>query len=194
MKGTDYRGSVSKTTSGRTCQNWSTNSPHDHPNNNVGNHNYCRNPDSSKTVWCYTTDKNKRWDYCEQIPDCASLPANSAPASSDSEPNYDSTETWNSGQTTPAKWTVYGGSHGAGPSQNLAKKAGMWHSQLTSGARGVTITFEYEGTVLISHFVTLSESLLTTCSFKKGTLIQASLILLYFFVIVLSVLKTFDFS
>ena len=115
-------------------------------------------------------------------------------ASSDSEPNYGSTETWNSGQTTPAKWAVYGGSHGAGPSQNLAKKAGMWHSQASTGQRGVTITFEYEGTVLISHFDTLSESLMTTCSFKKGTLIQASLILLYFFVIVLSVLKTLDFS
>ena len=71
-------------------------------------------------------------------------------------------QTWNSGQTAPAKWAVYGGSHGAGPSQNLAKKAGMWHSQTSSGARGVTITFEYEGTVLISPFVNLSESLLAT--------------------------------
>ena len=160
---------MSKTTSGRTCQNWSTDSPHDHPNNNVGNHNSCRNPDSSKTVWCYTTDSSKRWEYCEQIPDCASLPdPTSAPASSDNEANYGSTKTWDSSQTTPAKWAVYGGSHNAGPSQNLAKKAGMWHSQASTGQRGVTITFEYEGTVLISHFVPLSESLLATCTGVVG--------------------------
>ncbi|MEQ2202341.1 hypothetical protein XENOCAPTIV_021791, partial [Xenoophorus captivus] len=33
----------------------------------------CRNPDNDVNgPWCYTTDRNKKWDYC-QIPDCAGL-------------------------------------------------------------------------------------------------------------------------
>ena len=31
--------------------------------------NYCRNPDNEKMPWCYTTDPEVRWDYC-QIPTC----------------------------------------------------------------------------------------------------------------------------
>lgn len=26
--------------------------------------NYCRNPDGEPTIWCYTTDRKKRWEYC----------------------------------------------------------------------------------------------------------------------------------
>jgi hypothetical protein len=29
--------------------------------------NYCRNPDKEKTIWCYTTDAKKRWEYCEPL-------------------------------------------------------------------------------------------------------------------------------
>ena len=32
--------------------------------------NYCRNPSKSsntKTIWCYTTDKTKRWDFCDPV-------------------------------------------------------------------------------------------------------------------------------
>ena len=30
----------------------------------IGDHNYCRNPDKEPGLWCYTTDKNKRWELC----------------------------------------------------------------------------------------------------------------------------------
>ena len=48
-----YRGSTNMTLSGRTCQRWTSQEPHVHtrtpvnyPNNGIGDHNYCRNPDS----------------------------------------------------------------------------------------------------------------------------------------------------
>ena len=45
----DYRGTIATTTSGKTCQEWSSQSPHAHtrtpaqyPNKGLGDHNYCR--------------------------------------------------------------------------------------------------------------------------------------------------------
>nr|AEA51059.1 plasminogen [Oryzias melastigma] len=63
--------------SGVTCQAWSAQSPHAHSSFTPQTHgekglegNKCRNPDGdSHGPWCYTTDRNKKWDYC-QIPDC----------------------------------------------------------------------------------------------------------------------------
>lgn len=67
--GATYRGSVSVTESGRKCQNWSAQTPHQHkhlPNSTfVGlEMNYCRNPGGLQRPWCYTTDPNMRWEYC----------------------------------------------------------------------------------------------------------------------------------
>lgn len=31
--------------------------------------NYCRNPDNQRKPWCYTTDSETRWEYC-QVPTC----------------------------------------------------------------------------------------------------------------------------
>ena len=66
----DYRGNVSITKSGRTCQLWSEHVPHNHthvtelyPAAGIGEHNFCRNPDRSEpTAWCYTTDPDVRWE------------------------------------------------------------------------------------------------------------------------------------
>lgn len=63
-KGKSYNGLATKTLSGRACQNWLVNKPHEikstiqpQSNNGIGNHNYCRNPDGSQEKpWCYTMD------------------------------------------------------------------------------------------------------------------------------------------
>ena len=69
--GLDYVGSISTTITGRTCQHWKKQSPHTHRLYNVSDgHNYCRNPDREAKPWCYTTDKDKRWEYCD-IPLCS---------------------------------------------------------------------------------------------------------------------------
>ncbi|XP_076612809.1 plasminogen [Chaetodon auriga] len=78
--GESYRGPTSITILGVTCQAWSSQSPHQHNSFTPQSHptkglegNSCRNPDNDVNgPWCYTTDRNKKWDYC-QIPDCAGL-------------------------------------------------------------------------------------------------------------------------
>ena len=79
--GREYMGTASTTISGRTCQAWSSNTPHV-PNSLASNDtnypdgsraaamNYCRNPDWDPEPWCYTTDPSKRWEYCG-VPLCS---------------------------------------------------------------------------------------------------------------------------
>ena len=73
-QGVSYRGNVSNTISGKLCQNWSTQFPHEHsmsdPRKGVGDHNHCRNPDNEPLPWCYTVDPDVRWDFCS-IPYCS---------------------------------------------------------------------------------------------------------------------------
>nr|XP_054772900.1 plasminogen-like [Lytechinus pictus] len=82
--GVNYRGNLSKTMSGYTCQNWIAQYPHEHwdlpimfPNSGIGDHNYCRNPDGENTAWCYTTDLSVRWELCAVgylDPECMTTP------------------------------------------------------------------------------------------------------------------------
>ena len=64
------RRQISKTISGKKCQKWSEQKPHKHKYAFVGDHNFCRNPKNDQTgVWCYTTSRKKRWEYCD-VPKC----------------------------------------------------------------------------------------------------------------------------
>jgi len=84
--GKTYRGLVSSTVTGRTCQKWTAEKPHvvgiepkpdtaDEPGNGLGNHNFCRNPDQSEEKpWCYTLDPNEKnaKELCE-VPICPTM-------------------------------------------------------------------------------------------------------------------------
>ena len=63
----------SKTSSGLTCQNWTSQFPHKntqytsakYPDADLGNHNFCRNPQKSKKgAWCFTNDPDVRMEHC----------------------------------------------------------------------------------------------------------------------------------
>jgi hypothetical protein len=76
--GKTYRGLVTTTVSGRSCQNWLDKKPHDTgikatAKNGLGNHNFCRNPDKSfKKPWCFTMDPSTEKEECE-IPLCEGM-------------------------------------------------------------------------------------------------------------------------
>ena len=70
--GVGYRGNVNITRSGRPCQAWNSQCPHRHwripkdVTDGQEDFSMCRNPDSSAPdgPWCYTTDPNVWWEYC----------------------------------------------------------------------------------------------------------------------------------
>ncbi|XP_022321438.2 uncharacterized protein LOC111123420 isoform X1 [Crassostrea virginica] len=78
-QGFDYFGSINTTASGRTCQRWDKKSPHSHSIALYSaQENFCRNLDGERKPWCYTTDPNKRWEFCD-IPPCDAQPCHSSP-------------------------------------------------------------------------------------------------------------------
>ena len=80
-KSRDYRGTLAVTKTGKTCQAWTDDVPHqrdqeakipsNYPDASITEaQNYCRDPDDpSEGTWCYTMDPAKRWEYC-QLPTC----------------------------------------------------------------------------------------------------------------------------
>ncbi|KAM7396616.1 hypothetical protein PAMP_019649 [Pampus punctatissimus] len=63
--GQSYRGIKSMTVSGIRCQAWASPIPHEHKYPDKGlDDNYCRNPDGHQRPWCFTTDPNTPWEYC----------------------------------------------------------------------------------------------------------------------------------
>jgi hypothetical protein len=46
------------------------------PQAGLKGNNYCRNTDSDETAWCYTTDANTRWAYCDVSQPAASCATN----------------------------------------------------------------------------------------------------------------------
>ena len=74
-RGAGYRGCQSVTRSGLTCQSLAAQTPHQHSlaDESAGESaeaakNHCRNPDGGDSIWCYTTDPNMRFDYCDPRP------------------------------------------------------------------------------------------------------------------------------
>ena len=74
----DYRGRLNQTKLGLSCQRWDMKSPHWHRLDDPALYgeifisdawNYCRNPDMGSEPWCYTTNLEVRFDYCD-IPMC----------------------------------------------------------------------------------------------------------------------------
>ncbi|XP_078478141.1 phosphoinositide-3-kinase-interacting protein 1-like [Lampetra planeri] len=69
-KGVEYRGKQQSSFTGLTCLNWSNISRDVDPQKGVGDHNYCRNPDSSEMPWCYVTgpDGTVHKQFCSIAP------------------------------------------------------------------------------------------------------------------------------
>ncbi|XP_077590689.1 plasminogen isoform X2 [Stigmatopora nigra] len=82
--GENYRGKTSVTSSGVACQRWDSQKPHNHGydpdalSDKYLEENYCRNPDGDPQPWCFTTNINKRWEFCS-IPRCTSETPTLAP-------------------------------------------------------------------------------------------------------------------
>jgi len=69
-----YYDKIATTVSGHQCQRWDDDKYHSansdclpHPDDR--NHNHCRATCGNERPWCYTTNKDVRWEYCD-VPRC----------------------------------------------------------------------------------------------------------------------------
>ena len=79
QSGKEYKGDLSVTVSGKTCQRWDLQVPYStipinpmaFPDETIGDaSNYCRNPaDLMDGPFCYTSDPSVTWELCN-IPFC----------------------------------------------------------------------------------------------------------------------------
>ncbi|XP_028409307.1 SCO-spondin-like [Dendronephthya gigantea] len=115
LNGSSYHGNISVTVSGIPCQSWTEQCPHRHTMNTTYPElnqakNYCRNPkNSGRRPWCFTTDRKKRWEYCD-IPNCTPVPGSYGNWSMKSACNATcgrGFETWTRDCDNP--WPKYGG-------------------------------------------------------------------------------------
>lgn len=85
-----YRGTMSQSESGQTCEEWDVETRERYMSSDVnsGRHNYCRNLLYKRRPWCYV-QKNQQlvWEYCD-IPHCGieSLPALPSPTPAEPKP------------------------------------------------------------------------------------------------------------
>ncbi|XP_061195832.1 uncharacterized protein LOC133204070 [Saccostrea echinata] len=65
LPGVLYQGTKNVTETGRPCQRWDAQSPHEHDYYvfSIAQENYCRNFDREEP-WCFTNDSDVRWELC----------------------------------------------------------------------------------------------------------------------------------
>ncbi|XP_039991455.1 plasminogen activator, urokinase b [Xiphias gladius] len=86
--GVFYRGRVSRSKSGRTCEEWDSDARERFMSSDVnsGRHNYCRNLYYRRRPWCYVwRNQQLVWEYCD-IPHCISETSPPLPAPTEPQP------------------------------------------------------------------------------------------------------------
>ncbi|XP_062573237.1 putative apolipoprotein(a)-like protein 2 [Saccostrea cucullata] len=65
LPGVLYQGTKNVTETGRACQRWDVQTPHEHGYDvfSLSKENYCRNFDREEP-WCFTNDTDVRWELC----------------------------------------------------------------------------------------------------------------------------------